>query len=94
MSILFHKPFIVLGNSSRGMARINSLLTLFGLEDRLVHGLDPEDDGEYYISGIDWDAVDAKLNEYRKLSIDFLKSNLKYAYGKCWNKCYHTNLQC
>lgn len=77
MSILFHKPFIVLGNVSRGLARINSLLETFGLEDRLVQGLDPEDDGEYYLSGIDWDAVDEKLEHYRGISMDFLKSALK-----------------
>lgn len=77
MSILFHKPFIVLGNVARGLTRITSLLETFCLEDRLVQGLDPDDDGEYYLSGIDWNPVDAILVELRKSSMDFLTKSLK-----------------
>lgn len=35
-SILFKKQFVVIGNRKRGMARFESLLNMFGLEDRLV----------------------------------------------------------
>ena len=77
MSLLFHKPFLVLGNASRGLSRVTSLLDMFGLEDRLVQGIDPEDDGVYYISGIDWNHVDAVLDEWRRRSIDFLKKSLR-----------------
>lgn len=77
MSILFHKPFLVLGNACRGLSRVTSLLDVFGLEDRLVQGVDPEDDGGYYISGIDWNHVDAVLEEWRRRSIDFLKKSLR-----------------
>lgn len=77
MSILFHKPFLVLGNACRGLSRVTSLLDMFGLEDRLVQGVDPEDDGGYYISGIDWNHVDAVLEEWRRRSIDFLKKSLR-----------------
>lgn len=35
-SIIFRKPFIVIGNASRGMTRFTSLLRLFGLESRLI----------------------------------------------------------
>lgn len=77
MSILFHKPFLVLGNACRGLSRVTSLLDVFGLEDRLVQGVDPEDDGGYYISGIDWNHVDAVLEEWRIRSIDFLKKSLR-----------------
>lgn len=35
-SIIFNKPFICLGNSKRGADRFTSLLSLFGLEDRLI----------------------------------------------------------
>lgn len=72
MAILFHKPFIVLGNPQRGMSRILSLLESFGLEDRLVHGLDPDDDGEYYKTDPDWNTVDEILKNKRRESIDFL----------------------
>ena len=32
-SILFHKPFVVVGNKERGLARVKSLLKMFGLEN-------------------------------------------------------------
>lgn len=35
-SIIFHKPFICIGNKSRGYTRFISLLELFDLKDRLV----------------------------------------------------------
>lgn len=35
-SILFQKPFIVIGNTNRGMSRFTSLLNIFRLKDRLV----------------------------------------------------------
>ncbi len=77
LSILLHKPFIALGNVSRGMSRIQSLLEDFGLEDRLVQGIDPDDDGEYYLSPMDWESIDARLEELRKVSLDFLREALK-----------------
>lgn len=76
LSILLHKPFIVLGNPHRGMGRILSILETFGLEDRLVHGLDPDDDGEYYMENPDWEAVDKVLSEWRTKSLAFLKNVL------------------
>lgn len=77
LCILMHKPFLALGNVNRGMSRIQSLLQDFGLEDRMVQGIDPDDDGEYYISGIDWSSIDTRLEELRKKSLDFLQSALK-----------------
>lgn len=77
MSILFHKPFLVSGNAARGLSRVTSLLSMFGLEDRLVQGIDPDDDGEYYISGIDWDHVDTVLAQYRAHSMNFLKKYIR-----------------
>lgn len=76
LAILFHKPFIVLGNPQRGMSRIVSLLESFGLDDRLVHGLDPEDDGEYYMNDPDWRAVDEILEQKRGESMAFLMKSL------------------
>ena len=77
LSILLHKPFVAVGNSLRGMARMNSLLSMFGLDGRLVQGIDPEDDGEYWLLEPDWDAVDAVLTQQRDLSIGFLVGALK-----------------
>lgn len=71
-SILFNKPFFAMGNASRGMSRFMSLLTSFGLEDRLI-----TDISEYTENvSIDWNKVNSLLNEYRKYSLDFLKDAL------------------
>ena len=59
------------------MARMRSLLEMFGLDQRLVHGIDPEDDGEFFLSQPDWDAVDAVLAEKRAASRSFLADALK-----------------
>ena len=77
LSILMHKRFIAVGNGRRGMSRLNSLLSMLGLDQRLVHGIDPEDDGEYFLSDIDWNSVEEILGEKRKESLDFLKYSLK-----------------
>lgn len=77
LSLMFHKPFIAVGNGQRGMARMRSLLEIFGLEQRLVHGIDPEDDGEFFLSQPDWDAVDAVLEEQRAAARRFLADALK-----------------
>lgn len=76
LSILFHKPFFVIGNQARGLSRINSLLGMFGLESRLVQGIDPEDDGEGWLLDIDWESVETILNEKRRESFEFIESCL------------------
>lgn len=76
LSIMMHKRFVAVGNSSRGMARLQSLMNIFGLDQRLVHGIDPEDDGEFFLSEPDWGQVDAVLAQKREGSIEFLRSNL------------------
>ena len=72
LAIIFHKPFIVSGNPGRGLTRITSLLEQFGLDSRLVNGMDPDDEPEYYLTGIDWESVDRKVEQLRKSSFDFL----------------------
>ncbi len=76
LAILFHKRFVAVGNSMRGMARLTSLMDMFGLDSRLVHGIDPEDDGEFFLSEPDWSAVDAVLSEKRAESLEFLSNSL------------------
>ena len=77
LSVLLHKPFVAVGNSLRGMSRMSSLLTMFGLDGRLVQGIDPEDDGEYWLAEPDWKAVDAVLDDQREKSMGFLQNVLK-----------------
>lgn len=77
LSILLHKKFIAVANQNRGMSRLQSLADMFGLDLRLVHGIDPEDDGEYFMSEPDWEHVDAVLEEKRAECMEFLRRNLK-----------------
>lgn len=39
-SILFDKAFVVIGNKERGMARFNSLLEMFGLNNRMIEDIE------------------------------------------------------
>lgn len=77
LCILFHKPFIAVGNHGRGNARLTSLLGMFGLEGLMVHGIDPEDDGSFFLDGPSWDEVDNVLARMRKVSGEFLMNALK-----------------
>lgn len=69
-SIIFKKPFVVIGNATRGMARFESLLSLLGLKDRLVDSVSKAmgimDDP------IDYDSVHAIILAKRKEALDFL----------------------
>ena len=73
-SILFNKPFLAYGNKQRGMARFSSLLSQFGLEDRLVTSLDEVN--EKMSKEIDWESVNMRLAELRQKSLTFLETNL------------------
>ncbi len=77
LAILMHKRFVVVGNSSRGLTRMQSLVDMFGLDQRLVHGIDPDDDGEFFLSEPDWDHVDEVLRKKRIECEEFLKNALK-----------------
>lgn len=71
-SILFHKPFIVMGNEYRGNTRFDSLLNMFGLTDRLVT------DGQVRPEHFEPlpASVYHKLDEWRQSSLAFLKDNI------------------
>ncbi|WP_071149809.1 polysaccharide pyruvyl transferase family protein [Bacteroides ndongoniae] len=73
-SIIFQKKFIVFGNEKRGMARIQSLLNLLGLENRLVMNF--EQLNEVCVHHIDWVIIAEKLQEFRNNSICFLRNNI------------------
>lgn len=68
-SIIFNKPFFVVGNKERGLARIQSLLAMFGLEDRFVSA----DSKTNASAPIDWDAVNAHRRELMTEAMNFLK---------------------
>lgn len=62
-SIIFGKPFVVIGNEERGMARFKSLLNMFGLEDCLITSLK-----DYTINNCDY----TNLREYQEYSLKLL----------------------
>lgn len=72
-SILFNKPFYVIGNEKRGNSRIIDLLSTFKLNDRLI---DSVKDIDNVINNINWTFVNKQLNQERKKSLQFLKEAL------------------
>jgi len=73
-SIIYNKPFWVIGNVKRGMARFNSLLSLFNLENRMVASEQIQ-----FIDltqRINWDCVNAKREEMVAASKQFLLESL------------------
>jgi hypothetical protein len=74
-SILFNVPFLVVGNDARGMARFNSLLKLFKLEDRLI--LNVSEVTESLINAkLNWEQVNETLNKKREESFSYFDKSL------------------
>lgn len=71
-SILFKKQFVVIGNETRGMSRIESLLKMFEIEDRLVTSIF----NVKTLPNIDYDNVYSLLINMRKNSINYLQEAL------------------
>lgn len=73
-SIIFNKPFWVVGNSERGNARFDSLLKTFNLEERLI------DINKFQIQHlnkeIDWMRVNDIISSKRGESLNYLYKNL------------------
>lgn len=73
-SIIFNKPFWVIGNANRGMSRFTSLLKIFNLEERL---LDANQLQEVDIKRpIDWSSVNAILQQKRNECINLLLTEI------------------
>lgn len=74
-SIIFNKPFWVIGNKERGLSRFESILGIFGLRDRLIT---PEQiDTIDWNAPIDWERVNAKRKEWQDKSLCYLCESLK-----------------
>ena len=71
-SILFNKPFIAIGNTKRGIARFQSLLGRFGLEDRLVLDVSSSNLLEILQRKVDFSVVNSLIESERVKSMDFL----------------------
>lgn len=71
-SILYQKPFAVIVNNERGSSRFLSLLSMFGLTDRMVNCLNDIES----LEEIDYIQVYDKLALYREKSFSYFKENL------------------
>jgi len=74
-SIIFGKPFLVVGNKKRGMSRFNSLLEIFQLEERMINEND-EFDFSILSKKINYSDIYAILQKKQQESILFLKTYL------------------
>lgn len=77
-SIIFNKPFIVIGNVSRGLSRQISILEKLGLEDRLITKFDLDSILTIMKTSIDWDKINAILDREKEASIKFIVNGLKH----------------
>ena len=73
-AILFNKPFITIFNEERGNARFASLAQSLGLQDRFVSDLGSS--MGLVSSEINYDDVNLKLGELRRISADLLVNAL------------------
>lgn len=73
-SIIFNKTFIVIANKKRGVARFESLLSILGLQNRLIYDIKEIDN--VLEKDIDWKYVHTILEKKKNESINYLKSSL------------------
>jgi hypothetical protein len=77
-SIIFNKPFVVIGNVGRGLTRFTSLLNLLDINDRMVLNFDDYSNKKNKLFEIpDYTIINQTINTLQKLSINFLTKNLK-----------------
>lgn len=74
-SIIMNKPFVVVANGSRGIARFVDLLQKFGLRNRIVSKKNSPE--SILGSTIDWDVINNKIELQRQESFNFIKENFK-----------------
>lgn len=72
-SIIFNKPFWVIGNQDRGIVRFESLLETFGLEDRMIEPNQVVD----YSKAINWKIVNKKLKSEQTRCLEILADAFK-----------------
>lgn len=79
-AIIFKKNFIAINNGRRGKSRLNSILTLLGLEDRLIDSAN--DFRKELLTPIDYTMVEKKLNSERIRCISWLSDALSLSQKK------------
>lgn len=74
-SIIFNKPFWVVGNKDRGMARFESILSMFSLQDRLIAKESVKNVD--LAAPIDWQKVNSKRILLQDVSKQFIIDSLR-----------------
>lgn len=74
-SIIYNKPFFVLRNKSRGNTRLESLLRMFNLQDRIIDS--QKELRERIDAKIDWNEVNSLKGKKRDYSVSILKEMIK-----------------
>lgn len=65
-SIIFNKPFVVIGNEERGIARLKSLLSMLDFDYSLASNI-------HQLQKIEWNKTKLILDKYRQISLSFLR---------------------
>lgn len=76
-AIIFNKPFICIANAGRGMARFHSLLSLFGLMDRLVYNSKDIYQKPELLNSIDYTKTNNILEHKKVFSLSWLSNALQ-----------------
>ena len=74
-SIIYNKPFWVVGNLQRGLSRFTSLLEMLGLKARMIT-YDKINETDLF-EPIDWERVNFLISTNKRKSINFLEKGLK-----------------
>lgn len=76
-SIIFNKPFLVIGNEERGLDRFISFLSEINLQERLIFENNAQISMiEFIFKDIDYDYIELLVASWRKNSGQYLLSNL------------------
>lgn len=75
-SIILNRPFVTIFNVARGSSRIKSLLSMLGLEDRMISSLNQVTD-DLLLEKIDWKSVNNILETERDKSLEWIKKALE-----------------
>ena len=70
-SIIFNKPFIIIGNKERGLARFSSLLKTYGLDDRII--TEQENNLSVINKNIDWKSINSIRHSLKEKSYTYLQ---------------------
>lgn len=74
-SIIFNKPFWVIGNEGRGMTRFATLLSLFDMKERLITTKNVN--SVNFNTPIDWKRINSLKEKMQESSLQFIEQSLK-----------------